>query len=309
MAAFKVGKTFLQKPLRKDLRAFVKVVGGNEIYNFCIHCSVHFSSNFWRKTRSNRRWLANWWSGRCPGALEHRRPDTWPASLGVWTRVVPRDLAPRRIGVRPRRALRPHSSPGRTAWIHRSVRVLSLGTRACRGRHRTGGVMAWEVDMAEAWGRAPSPDAYLSGRRPFLAGERTTTPSTGPPPCSMGGRRRNRSHAPPLCLPSPPPPLCTHAWALSAPARSRRHPNSLERSLQRWPPPGAAARPTGSPSTLFKLANRSQVSSPSSPHPFPANSFTGVTGIWPPRAAGHGQGPHCNGLNLFRGLSAKPQLQ
>jgi hypothetical protein len=49
MAAFKVGKPFLQKPLRKHLRAFVKVVEGSEIYNFGIHCSVHFSSSFGRK--------------------------------------------------------------------------------------------------------------------------------------------------------------------------------------------------------------------------------------------------------------------
>jgi hypothetical protein len=47
MAAFKVGKTFLQNPLRKHYTAFVKVVEGSEIYNFPIDHIVHFSSKFW----------------------------------------------------------------------------------------------------------------------------------------------------------------------------------------------------------------------------------------------------------------------
>jgi hypothetical protein len=54
MAAFKVGKTFLQNPLRKHPRAFVIVVEGSEIYNFPIHHFVHFYSKFGRKSRSNR---------------------------------------------------------------------------------------------------------------------------------------------------------------------------------------------------------------------------------------------------------------
>jgi hypothetical protein len=53
MAAFKVGKTFLQNPLRKHRTAFVKVVEGSEIYNFPIHHLVHFSSNFGSKSGSN----------------------------------------------------------------------------------------------------------------------------------------------------------------------------------------------------------------------------------------------------------------
>jgi hypothetical protein len=53
MATFKVGKPFLQKPLRKTPMSLVKVVQGSEIYNFGIHCSVHFSSNFWSKSWSN----------------------------------------------------------------------------------------------------------------------------------------------------------------------------------------------------------------------------------------------------------------
>jgi hypothetical protein len=38
----------------KHPRAFVKVVEGSEISNFGIHCSVHFSTNFWSKSQSNQ---------------------------------------------------------------------------------------------------------------------------------------------------------------------------------------------------------------------------------------------------------------
>jgi ribosome-binding protein aMBF1 (putative translation factor) len=38
----------------KHPKAFVKVVEGSEISNFGIHCSVHFSTNFWSKSLSNQ---------------------------------------------------------------------------------------------------------------------------------------------------------------------------------------------------------------------------------------------------------------
>jgi hypothetical protein len=38
----------------KHPKAFVKVVEGSEISNFGIHCSVHFSTNFWSKSQSNQ---------------------------------------------------------------------------------------------------------------------------------------------------------------------------------------------------------------------------------------------------------------
>jgi hypothetical protein len=43
MATFKVWLQFMQNPLRKHPRAFVKVVENSEIYNFPIHNLVHFS--------------------------------------------------------------------------------------------------------------------------------------------------------------------------------------------------------------------------------------------------------------------------
>jgi hypothetical protein len=45
-AAFKVWQQFLQKPMRKHHRAFVKVVEGLEVYNFGIYTSENFSCKF-----------------------------------------------------------------------------------------------------------------------------------------------------------------------------------------------------------------------------------------------------------------------
>jgi hypothetical protein len=41
-----LGIQFVQKWLRKDPTPFVKVVEGQEIYNFVIHCLDHFCSTF-----------------------------------------------------------------------------------------------------------------------------------------------------------------------------------------------------------------------------------------------------------------------
>jgi hypothetical protein len=83
-ATFKIFLQFMQNPLRKNPTAFVKVVGGSEIYNFPIHHFVHFYSNFWSFSISNseliwalRRGIA---PARAPSAparapRPHRRPD------------------------------------------------------------------------------------------------------------------------------------------------------------------------------------------------------------------------------------------
>jgi hypothetical protein len=58
-ATFQVWLQFMQNPLRKHPRAFVKVVDGSEIYNFPIHLLVHFScknsSYFWSNVASPTR--------------------------------------------------------------------------------------------------------------------------------------------------------------------------------------------------------------------------------------------------------------
>jgi hypothetical protein len=112
----------------KHLWAFVKVVEGSEIYNVCIHCSVHFSSNFWRKTQSNRRWLAKFWPGQCPDTLERRRPKRARAARGPPPRrpdppcAVP--TAPSEVGSTPR--------PSKFACMPHGVPVLAaIRARCC----------------------------------------------------------------------------------------------------------------------------------------------------------------------------------
>jgi hypothetical protein len=48
----KFGNSLCKIHRDKHYTAFVNVIEGSEIYNFCIHCSEHFSSSFGRKTRS-----------------------------------------------------------------------------------------------------------------------------------------------------------------------------------------------------------------------------------------------------------------
>jgi hypothetical protein len=60
--------------------AFVKVVGGSEIYNFCIQSFVHFYSNFWSYSCSN-------------GGSENK--TGWPHSALRRHAVTPRPCAAR----------------------------------------------------------------------------------------------------------------------------------------------------------------------------------------------------------------------
>jgi hypothetical protein len=74
--------------------AFVKVVGGSEIYNFRIQSFVHFYSNFWSYSCSNGGSAKQ--TGRPRSVL--RRRDVAPAPLGV------RACAPPEAARRPRHA-------------------------------------------------------------------------------------------------------------------------------------------------------------------------------------------------------------
>jgi hypothetical protein len=72
--------------------AFVKVVGGSEIYNFRIQCFVHFSTKVWRNFRSKSPSLKHSRPGRRRAATLHA------GGLGVCTRAPP-EAAPF-LGVR-----------------------------------------------------------------------------------------------------------------------------------------------------------------------------------------------------------------
>jgi hypothetical protein len=76
------------------------VVEGSEIYNFGIHCSVHFSSNFWSKSWSN-------WATPQRVALE------WDVAPLLSARA--RHAPYRRLGIRSTRWPRPHAFPRRHA--------------------------------------------------------------------------------------------------------------------------------------------------------------------------------------------------
>jgi hypothetical protein len=77
--------------------AFVKVVGGTEIYNFCIQSFVHFSTKFWSKSISNRRSTNYKWVGhtlRRDVARATRRASRPCADrLGIRARTPPKPRA------------------------------------------------------------------------------------------------------------------------------------------------------------------------------------------------------------------------
>jgi hypothetical protein len=102
--------------------AFVKVVGGSEIYNFRIQCFVHFSTKVWRNFRSKSSSLKHSRPGRRRAATS-RSPCAVPARR---TKPPPTEAAPS-LGVRAPNA--PHFYP-----VHVSPSP-SCRTRApCTGR-------------------------------------------------------------------------------------------------------------------------------------------------------------------------------
>jgi hypothetical protein len=105
----------------KHPRAFVKVVEGSEIYNFPIHYFVHFYSNFWRNSFSNRaKWIRDDVApAKTPGVPTRTSHDTWrspPSAFGsafswgrectkaYWSPSLPR-AAPELVACRTRRCL------------------------------------------------------------------------------------------------------------------------------------------------------------------------------------------------------------
>jgi hypothetical protein len=132
----------MQNPLRKHRRAFVKVVEGSKIYNFPIHCFVHFYSNFWRFSCSNRGTLKHFRAdgAPCRARQRHAAHTPVPRRLGVHAVRIPRSRAPSR-GPRTRA---PQSHPRAMRLASRAPRPcpavglpLRLCVRASLGRRRT----------------------------------------------------------------------------------------------------------------------------------------------------------------------------
>jgi hypothetical protein len=151
--------------------AFVKVVGGSEIYNFPIHHLLHFSTNFWRKSYSNRgsatRFQASWRSAPRRRATPARRSS--PRSFPRPTR------APRRIESRA-----PRASP----LLRRTCAVRAADRRSVRGpgRTRAGRGASWYGDIF-----AVTTTSSLS--RPYLR-------SAAFPPRARHRRSRSPPHPP-----------------------------------------------------------------------------------------------------------------
>jgi hypothetical protein len=146
----------------KTHMAFVKIVGGSEIYNFRIKNLVHFYSNFWRKSRSNlgsanfktagrtvRRDVALRCRARALNVRVRVPPDAPPPEVArrPRPRAFPRRRAPRSGNPRPCA----HQGPRRTgrcaprtagpSAAHRRTRAgrdgrATTASRASRRRHQ-----------------------------------------------------------------------------------------------------------------------------------------------------------------------------
>jgi hypothetical protein len=110
-------KIYLEKPHI----AFVKVVGGFEIYNFCIQSLVHFYTRFWIYLISNRGPAKRFGRG-------HHRAG--------------RPRRPRRALSKAARRQRPPAGQGSLFPIGRVLRPLESSPRAHHGQRRTGSVRA-----------------------------------------------------------------------------------------------------------------------------------------------------------------------
>jgi hypothetical protein len=182
--------------------AFVKVVGGTEIYNFCIQSFVHFSTKFWSKSISNRRSTNYRGVGgamrRDVAQAVRRAPRPCDGHLGVrartppepraFPRLTPRPEVPRFYPapcVAPRRPRRtcvrraPGGPPVRSALRRmRASRGSALPRRNPRRHH------------VVTVGRV----LYL--RPPFLLPLTPSPPLQTAPPRHHGRRRRTRLPAP-----------------------------------------------------------------------------------------------------------------
>jgi hypothetical protein len=150
----------------KHRTAFVKVVGGSEIYNFPIHHFVHFYSSFWRFLRSNRSTVERFWADR---TLRHDvvRPATSAS------------------GPRPRLPEAPAPSPGRSRTEARWNPSLPHVTPHRRRRMPwTAGLSA--VVRSRAYRGTPSVHWVLAGTWVTYKGGRRPPLALNPCPCAIG---------------------------------------------------------------------------------------------------------------------------
>jgi hypothetical protein len=178
--------------------AFVKVVGGTEIYNFCIQSFVHFSTKFWSKSISNRRSTNYKWVGH-----------TLRRDVARATRRASRPCADR-LGIRARTPPKPRAFPRLTPLpevprFYPAPRVAPRRLRRTRARPAPGGPPVRPTPRRTRAGRGstvprqnPHCHPVVTARRalclrpPFFlhltpfttAPDRSTAPPWPPPPNS-----------------------------------------------------------------------------------------------------------------------------
>jgi hypothetical protein len=186
--------------------AFLKVVEGNEIYNFPIDRNVHFSSRFWSYTRPNQG-TAKRVSRSAPhrAAARRRASRLHHARLGFRAAHACRD----HLGDRAPRCPRLHAPrepleviPPRTACRPAGRRPTDRRSRPCRtdrasyrGRRSPQG-----TSPSAPWSQASTCAALKGGRCSFLDAPdppryaelpALAMPSTPPPSSSLSARGRH----------------------------------------------------------------------------------------------------------------------
>jgi hypothetical protein len=229
----------------KHPRAFVKVVGGSEIYNCPIHHFVHLYSSFWRFLRSNRSTVKRFWAD-CTLRRDVARRASPPRRSGR-ARAFPRcprlpqaARAPRRVGIRPYRMSR-RIVTGRTPWTAGPSAVVR--SRAYRGT------------PSVHWVLAGTRVTYKGGRHPPLALNPLTMRHRSAMVCH-GGRRWNQyfprffhQTTTPAPSSSPTGARRTSLAAVVAPL----HRNRARRGRQ---PPSPPQDPAGAPTGPSSSRNR-----------------------------------------------------
>jgi hypothetical protein len=189
---------------------------------------------------------------------------------------------------------------GHLGWGDASHRAATRGPtgvvrpRVPPRRHRPS--VRWSLGSTCATYKEKSP--YLTHWSIAGAFSLSATPPLAPQQRARGSNpSHHRPTTPTLSLGSPIPPCvacCSDCAALSPELRRPR-----------LPPPSSAAWPCRRHHSPNFGRNRALGEPAHLPHPCLGQSPRRSRRISAFHAAYHGQGPHCKGANLFRGLSAK----
>jgi hypothetical protein len=284
--AFKVYKPIVQNLLRKPHMAFVKVVGGIEIYNFCIQSFVHFYTNFWSFSIS-KSGLA-----KCSGQGAAAPRPRAPAGLDVSATRRPRPHAGRGVPLPHAPRLEAHWSPpwlrarhGPSVRRRRPSYVRQLRP-PCHSRISM-------VMPSLAWSSRP----YLN-RAPCLS-----SPRHHCLPCHPRRRRWTHLYVHPLVRPTIREPPLDPVGPMQAACSPGRALAIARTEAPRSPPPAIVVRPHwqlprpnfGHPQALGEHVV--------TPHSLPGRERRRLAAILPAPPPPQAQGPNCKAPCLSRVFS------